>query len=796
MSENSINPEWASPEKVEQACDSMQRVEDIRARDRSMVNNLANGGRPWTPEEAKEFSIQVNINWLELTRKLQDAIGQINGAFIPATNFFTCHSEAGNVTKKDEYGRVFTKEINGILHKGNSGWTHHFLLRSRNAAVALHGLGPLYWSSPRRMLPRFVPLEDLLIPTDTDLNFRIDLSHFAVNLYLPPGELYRLACTGKPDKEWNQEVVRNILKDTRDDKNIPLLSPNLNDWTERPEYVTELYKQNRGFLDSDAVPRCRLRAFYYQDPETNDAGIQPWYRKIVLRDNLPSVESRKAFVYDGKDEFADDIGHILHCQVGDNSLVAPLKYHSVRGLGTMLYGPGFTLNKLRCQAVQHIFNNLLTFWRISDPADRDRLRAILLQQFGIVPDGASIVPNAERHQIDARLLEFGMAQMKQNLAENATSYTPESDSGTRKERTAFEVRAQLQMSQAAVGNVLSMMYAQEVFYYAELVRRALIKNTDDPNAIKFQQRCRAKGIPDKLMVPQNWRIVPERVLGGGDNMLAQAQADALMSRKETFEPESQRKIQRLWASTLLDDPERAAELVPNVPDTSTSGTRTAEDLYGTLMRGIAVPMRKGIDHQGYCAALLSMLEVSIQTINQTDGVGTQQDIIGFASVARSVEENLQFLAMDETNKEAVKLLSDKLGKLMNDVKAFVQRQQEAAQEQQAPMDPEAQAKAASIIQLTQAKMQSSEATTQQKLQHKQQAFVQKQQQQSQKHAATLQEKGAQLGAQLATQQAQTEQELATSRALTTAELLSKGAQTGADIEATKLKANAKPTESD
>jgi hypothetical protein len=296
------------------------------------------------------------------------------------------------------------------------------------------------------------------------------------------------------------------------------------------------------------------------------------------------------------------------------------------------------------------------------------------------------------------------------------------------------------------------------------------------------------------MVPDNWRIVPERVLGAGDGMLAQAQADALMSQRQTFEPESQRKIQRLWTSTLLDDPERAQELVPEAPDQSTSGTRAAEDLYGTLMRGIAVPMRKGIDYVGYCAALLQMMEVEISSTMQQgeDAMGTPEQLKGFVTVAQSIEQNIQFLSQNEENKPIVKQLQDKLTALLNEVKGIAQRQAQAAGAQQQQPDPEAMAKAQTMTMLAQVKATISQATAAQKMQLKQQQFDQKQRQQAAKHEQDLTSKGAQLGASLATQRAQTEQELAANRALTTSELMAKGARTGADVAAVKIKAKAKP----
>ena len=776
-SNKSIAPQWGTPDRVFQTTETMQRVETARAMDRAKVDALANGSRPYTEAEMKEFAHQMNVNWLELTRKLQDAIGQVNNAFIPAGNFFTAHSVGGKVSEREHYGIQFTKLINGILKKKQSGKRHHYVLRSRNACVALHGIGPLMWTNSTRLFPRFVPLEDLLIPTDTLLDFSVNPTHFAVNLYLTPGELYRMACMGNPDPGWKQEAVKQLLQDLKDDNNIPYFPPNVSFWQQRPEALQELYRQNSGYLESDAVQKAKLRAFYFQNPDD-----QKWYRKIILRENTPHVAARgdkAVFIYDGKGPFADDIDHIIHCQFGDNSLIAPLKYHSVRGIGTMLYAPSYTLNRLRSQTIQHLSQNLQTWWRIQDPTDRDRTKQILLMNNGIIPEGASLIPSNERFTVDPTLLEFGFAQMKQNISENSTSYAPGLDTGTNKERTKFEVQAQLQSASAMVGNVLSMMYAQEIFYYEELVRRILIKTTDDPWAKKFQAQCRAAGIPESLMEPENWKILPERVLGAGDNALAQAQADALMSQKQTFEPDSQRKVQRMWVSTLLDDPERAAELVPEPQDQTNSGTRTAEDVFATLMLGVAVPMRKGIDHAGYCAALESMMQVQIQRIMQTDGMGTPQDIIGFNTVANSVSENLQFLAQDPQNKPVVKELADGIGQLMNEVKGMAQRQQEALSKQNPQIDPEAMAKAQATQMLAQVKAETTQQLAelkaqinamqaQQKMAQKQMAFEQKQAQQAQSHEAKLAAQGQS----------------------TEANLMAQGMQVGADVQATKLKTEA------
>src|SRR6185369_7552099 len=108
----------------------------------------------------------------------------------------------------------------------------------------------------------YVPLEDLLIPTDTLIDFS-NLPHFAVNLYLTPGELYRMALMGPDDSGWNKKAVVKILEFIRDDKWAPYWPANNTLWYQRPEAVQELWKQNSGYLQSDSVSKARLRAFYY-----------------------------------------------------------------------------------------------------------------------------------------------------------------------------------------------------------------------------------------------------------------------------------------------------------------------------------------------------------------------------------------------------------------------------------------------------------------------------------------------------------------------------------------------------
>ena len=710
-----------SAAQVCKICDEIQKVENLRALDRALINNLFNGGRPYTTDEAEKFQIQVNVNWQEGNKLLQDANRQINNALIFKERLFTATSRGGKPEKRDDYSQTFTRLIHDPLKFGRTGRRHAFLLRSRNAAAALHGIGPIMWLNTFRWLGRFIPLEDLLIPTDTLIDFS-NLSMFAVNLYLTQAEFFDMAHGDKVDKGWDVKIVEKILDDLSDPSQMQGSNQTLT-FQEQPEKRVEQFKQNRCFLDSDAVKTVKLRMFFFKHPKKGD-----WYRCAVLRENTPSVDATKDFIYDGRSEpYCDGIEKILHVQFGDNSLCAPLKWPSVRGLGVMLYSPVECNNRVRCETVQHLLLNLKTLLRVSNPPDRDRPKMLDLSQYSVVEDGVSIIPNTERHQIDPRLVEYVQSQMRQLMSESSASFVQDINDGSSKEMTATETNARVQSVNVQVSAMLQSMYSQEMYYYEEIVRRFLDKNSDDDDVEDFQSKCIAAGIPKALMVASNWKISPERVLGAGDQFIAGQEANSLLGQSQRFDPNSQRIILKKWVTTITRDPAMAELLVPSDQNQATPGTIAAEDVFGTLMNGISASIREGIDRTSYVEALLGLMASKIQQIASIDAMGTPHELIGLKTTGDHIGKNIQILEMDPENKQKVKMYGDALGKLMNEIKAFEQRQQEAAKaaQEQSQIDPEAAAKARVTEMLAKHKMEITDATTQQKLAHKEQAAQQK-----------------------------------------------------------------------
>lgn len=660
--EEPITPEFDSVDSIRKTVDAMQQVENLRAQDRALIDTLANGERPFSAQEVEESQIEFNVNWGDLRNALVTANSQLNGALLFKPTLFTATSKGGQVEKRDEYSQKFTSKINRAVLKGKVGDKYRYLIKSRNASVTLHGPGIVYWPNGYCPLPDFVPLENFLVPSDTMQDFS-NCSFFNIKVELTPWCLFERTHGDVVDENWDMEQVHFMLDGLQE---AGALNVDNYDWVNHPEKMQELYKQNRSYLNSDAVSKVKLSYFFSKEKDGK------WYLKIFMREGIGEADSDK-FVYESKTAFADELSQIIHAQHGDISLVPPHRYHSERGLGASLYSACWALNMFRSDLFQHAREQARMYLRIDAPADKARENMVSLKQYGILEQGVSIVPQNERHQIDVSLVDNVIAQCRQNISDNSSSYIQDLDNGSEKERTFGEAKIIQQTANSNVSSLLTGMYFQENPLYEEIVRRFLASNSGDADIEAFQKDCVEDGIPKDLLTYDNWVIEPDRVLGAGDNSLALQQATALFQTRTAFDPKSQRMINRTFVSTLTGDPAKGLLYVPDAPDNSDSGTKSAEDVFGTLMSGVPVELREGIDQTSYIQTMMKGFALVVEQIKSTDNVGTISQIAGLGRVSADIKQHLEIVSADPSQKMFTKQMSDAMSKLDNDLRGFAQR---------------------------------------------------------------------------------------------------------------------------
>jgi hypothetical protein len=155
----------------------------------------------------------------------------------------------------------------------------------------------------------------------------------------------------------------------------------------------------------------------------------------------------------------------------------------------------------------------------------------------------------------------------------------------------------------------------------------------------------------------------------------------------------------------------------------TDSTHDAELAFGSLMAGVPVRLKSGMSHVEQIETVLRLMSGIIQRITETDNMGTPAELRGLSTAAGYVQEHMKRLAQDDREKARVRKYETALSNMGNLVKAFQQRQEEAARKNGNGFDPELQAKLAGDAAINRQKLEAKDAEEKQKLLHRQTAFT-------------------------------------------------------------------------
>lgn len=748
---------FETAQQVSQYTWALRQAERNRSVNRALIDSLFNGSTPFSEQEAEENNIHTNVNFLDAPKIAHDARNTCYNAFLKPGYFFNCTRENGPIYKKDQWGRSFTKNINRIMKRSKA---YMETVRSEFAQSILHGVGPSNWENEDKWCPTPIAIGDLLIPTKTLVSLE-NLPAFGIVRRYTPTQLYQKTHGDEVDKNWDVTAVDRILKIYAKQQLTSNTIAQSSEYT--PEQIVELFKETGTYFDSDAVPTIDLIDFYHLNEKDNK-----WYLKVIsdVGDfaNVSDIGGELKFLYESEDPFADSLEHILHIMFADGANVAPFRYHSVRGLGWLLFGACEIQNRLRCKMTDHAFENLLTWFRVSNPEDRERLDMVDLTQFGVVPEGLNIVGSNERYQINQNVIESVYGKNAQSMASSASNYRSDLNDGTtQRDQSATEIMARVNAANAMVGSMLNMAYTYQTFQYEEIVRRFCRKGSSDPDVKEFQEKCKKDGIPEEVLHDhEGWLVEPERTLGNGNKTLEIAQAEKLMSVRNLLPPDSQQRVLHIFVEALTDDPKVAEALVPMDVKVTSDATHDAQLAASALLMGLPVTTRV-TNHIDYVESLLISMGAMVKKLEfqRANGFDLEMDdIMGLQNMAGHIGEHIQMIAQDRNEKERVKRYGDALGNLMNLVKAFGQQVMEEHQAQNQGGDPEVAGEIKKKLILAQTDAQIKAAAAKQKMDMKQAQFEQRQIQSAQNHQISI---GKEVQ--------KTKAEIARTDALTAAEIL-------------------------
>lgn len=732
-----------------------------RADNRARIIEKFNGGAPFTEEEQKANNLFTNVQPLMAPRLAHDARRQLSGAATRTTNFFKVQVDTGSDASDAVASYIVTKKMNRVLKQSRK---YLETLRGQDANVVLHGKGAVIWDDPNNWCPKVIGVEDLKIPSGTYIDFS-NLTHFAIYEEWSAAELMRKVIGKRVYPGWNVPKVKRIIRRLVEEGTA---TEDVDD--DFPEKLMESFKENVVFYASDKVPVVKCWRFFELEDER---GGPRWKYYIFLDEAEKGMRKGKEiedeFLFEQKRGFVEDIDRLIHVQYADGNNVAPFRYHSVRGLGYLLYPVVHLNDRLFCRSMDAFFEACNQLFRSNSEEDRERLQSVTLANMGVVPNGIAMVPANERYTVNHNLLNAAFAMLRQYISENSTSFTQDQNDGTAKEMTATETLARVQQATAMMNSMLSMQYTYRTFQFREVARRFALADSKDPDVKQFQLECRREGLADEHLNYDNWTIVPEQIIGGGNKTLELAMTKELMAVRPAYPPQAQTEILRDYTLALTDDPDKATRWVPAEPQPPSSSAIHANVVFGTLMDGGEVIMPQGINMDEYAQVLMMMLSKQLEMIGQSGAVPSVDKVMGLQQTGRHVGEVLQQLAQDPMKQdimaEAIKQLQQMMAQIAELADAALEQQQASA-----GGNPELEAKLYEKRVLADAQADVIRSKGELQRQQKQESFDQKQTQGLVKLQSDLEAKDYQ----------------------TAQELRAKRVKTQAEVEAMKRKAASAP----
>lgn len=712
------------------------RLADLpRANNRALINDLSNGLPPYTDRQVKQNNISVNYNDLTTTKLFQDARSQYETAAFSPQQYFQVRVDRGAPHERDEWSTIISEELRKATKRGVSALYYRESMRNIFAQLVGHGIGPNIWKDQDHWCPDMVGIGDVMIPSQTLLTME-NLSYFAVYRRYTAYNLWRMTHGPKVDPGWNKEVADNCIEWALKQWGQTTASA---DWAWSVERVSEDMKENGGQFNSDAVPTINCWDFFHRSDDGSESG---WRRKIVL--DTPSIRdttdwkdidsktvasmktitgSRNQFLYNSKRQYASKLSEFVHFQFADGSVVAPFRYHSVRSLGMLLYSVCHIQNRLRCSLTEAAFEACLQYFRVANLDDAQRAIKFSLINRGIIPDGVNFVGAQERWQVNQQLVETVMMMNRQSIAENSTAFTKDFGYGEQgqTDKTATQVTAEVNAASALVGAMLEQWYGLQDFQYREICRRFCRPNSKDPDVRKFRVNCLKSGVPAEILDVECWDISAERILGNGNRQLALGQASAVMQYYQLLDPDAQRIALRQYMFATTNDPAKTALLVPNEQNKVSDAAIMAAESVGTLMLGLPVPIKEGLNHVDAIETLITQLGLLLKQVGETGALPSPQQLVGFANVANQVQQHIDILSQNKDEKERTKQYTDDLAELQNVIQAFAQQAQQqaeaaaAAQNGNGEVSPEQKSKIAAEMMKAESKVKMMEQSHSQRM---------------------------------------------------------------------------------
>jgi hypothetical protein len=673
----------ADPEAAKRIYDVLWDADRVRRRNRAEIQAMLDGVPPYDEEELRATgqADRANINFGEGESLLESAMAGYVDLLNSVERLVSFKTTFGDPSQRYEWEQIISEEMTRMLRNWPR-YTSQFLLLANHFVG--HGVGVLYFDDEVDWRWKVSGLGDFLIPNRTfaceeDVEVAIARRSYQVH------QLYAFI----KDEEiataagWNVPETRKAIINA---VNAGASSDRFTDWEE----LRAQLKNNDltlGYAGASEVKVIHLWNREFNGSISHLVSLEDGSNEEFLCKRIgPFKNVSEAFT-------------IFTFGVGTNGY-----YHSIRGLGYKIYPQIQASNRLRCQFFD---GSMLSSSLMVQPESEDALNDLNLFYYGpysILPPKMKIieraVPNLANNVVPM-LADLNATIQNKTGAYQTTSATP---SG--KERTKFEVQAQLAQGAKLSSAALNLFYEPWQRHLKEVVRRIvrplyLPTEPGGDEVARFIEKCVNRGVPVEAIYAIDLdTVVAVKAIGAGSETSRLLAFEDFMQMMSAFDDTGKRNVlrDRVAARVGYDQVNRYIPPIGSenrpLPD-----EKVAELENNSMQLNQVVTVKPNENHFIHARVHSQLLAQMMQRIDQGQ-MSLEQAVQPLVNLVQHQTQHVQSIQVDVSIEQDVALLRQQLQQAgeftyngMEKLKRQQQDQQIAAlanptpQEGQPAMDP-------------------------------------------------------------------------------------------------------------
>ena len=516
----------------------MRKADEGSARTRTMIQAMLDGEPPYDQQDLERQGLGelCNVNWGQGEQLLSVATSPYIDLLESVDIFITTPVNFGDVQMRAEWETIISEEFTRMLRNWPEFFPRYLYLNQQFLAhvvvVAFHD-DDIDWR------PQIAPLGDFLIPRQTRASDE-EIEVCSIVRGVPPHELFAKIEDEALAKElgWNIAATKKAIMQASQ-KSIH--DNAISNW----EAIQREFKNNDiGFSNSSSAAEVKLVYMWIRE-------LDGTVSQYIFTEKVGDTGEGKEFLFEARHKYqatAEAFTSFFY-GIGTNGY-----FHSIRGLGSKIFSIVQALNRLR----NRFFDGLLaSSMMMIEPDSEDALQDLSLIHMGpfmVKPPNVKMVEtNAPNY---GNSLIPGLNELNNLLQQQGGTYSTEAIFNAAKERTRYEVQAQVESLSNINIAALTLFYQPWERLLKEILRRIsrqdyFAQDAGGRYVINFRERCLDRGVPEEaLYAIDTKRAKVVRAIGNGSSAARSAIMQQVYNLSQNFDAQGRQMAIRDLTRTI------------------------------------------------------------------------------------------------------------------------------------------------------------------------------------------------------------------------------------------------------